>query len=297
MGKDPAQANIVDLLQYRVWTSAWQYEVRRQGLTEASLAALTQGAGGTYAKFMAAVNTRANFVNAASPNLVSDLLAPEVIAGKKMDLNRPFGDGQDNNNDGVVDDPLEAGEPFLDLNGNGKYDLGEPYLDLDANKSYTPPGDQLWSNLTATGQLAEPISFDYTNGHSEPLNPVVANLLATALGKPVLAGVRNLESEGRQLFARHLYCLMLLLTDEGYIMPIDERNPQIAKYLDTTVANRAAARILAAEQAIVPAPTDPAGEAKRILVRKLTCRMIAQWAVNVVDAARRRFDHDAIRIR
>ena len=39
-----------------------------------------------------------NLVNlAASPNLVSDLLAPEVIAGKKMDLNRPFGDGKDNN--------------------------------------------------------------------------------------------------------------------------------------------------------------------------------------------------------
>lgn len=291
MGKDPAQATVVDLLQYRVWTSAWQYEFRRQGLTPTSLAALTTGPTGTYAKFIAAVNARASLVMVASPNLVSDLLAPEVIAGKKMDLNRPFGDGQDNNGDGVVDDPLEAGEPFLDVNGNGKYDLGEPFLDLDHNGIYTPPGDVLWSQLGPTtanppgnGTLAEPISFDYTNGHSEPLNPVVQNLLSTALNTKVLAGVRNLESEGRQLFARHLYCLMLLLTDDGYIMPIDERNPQIAKYLNTAVPNSMAARILAAEQAIVPVPADPPGETKRILLRKLTCRMIAQWAVNVVDA-------------
>ena len=60
-----------------------------------------------------------------------------------MDLNRPFGDGKDNNGDGVVDDPLEAGEPFLDINGNGKRDSNEPFIDLNGSKSYDGPGDKL----------------------------------------------------------------------------------------------------------------------------------------------------------
>ncbi len=34
MGKDPSRATIVDLLQYRVWTEARRFEMRRQGLTE-----------------------------------------------------------------------------------------------------------------------------------------------------------------------------------------------------------------------------------------------------------------------
>src|SRR5690606_7033766 len=52
-------------------------------------------------------------------NISSQLLPPEVLAGYKMDLNRPFGDGRDNNGNGVVDEPLEAGEPYWDLDGNG----------------------------------------------------------------------------------------------------------------------------------------------------------------------------------
>ena len=48
----------------------------------------------------------------------------------------------------------------------------------------------------------------------------------------MLGGIRNLESQGRQLYARHLYCLMLLLTDENYIAPWDENDPQILTYMD-----------------------------------------------------------------
>ncbi len=66
-----------------------------------------------------------------------------------MDLNRPFGDGRDNNGDGVVDDPLEAGEPFLDINGNGRMDYDpntgkelEPYLDLNGDHKYNGPGER-----------------------------------------------------------------------------------------------------------------------------------------------------------
>src|SRR5262249_20755692 len=77
-------------------------------------------------------------------SIISQMLAPEVIAGRKMDLNRPFGDGRDNNNNGIVDEPAEAGEPYLDLNGNGQWDTGEPFIDVDGNGTYTLPSDRLW---------------------------------------------------------------------------------------------------------------------------------------------------------
>src|SRR5690606_13136528 len=35
------------------------------------------------------------------------LVAPEMLAGLKLDLNRPFGNGRDDNNNGVVDEPGE----------------------------------------------------------------------------------------------------------------------------------------------------------------------------------------------
>ncbi len=50
------------------------------------------------------------------------MLGPELIKGLKMNVNRPFGNGVDDNGDGVVDDPAEilAGEmePYPDSNGN-----------------------------------------------------------------------------------------------------------------------------------------------------------------------------------
>ncbi len=134
--------------------------------------------------------------------VVQQLLAPEVVAGLRMDLNRPFGDGRDNgdgvdndgdgaidetgedlNGDGVadtlaeggdtlmngiVDDPLEAGDPFADAHdsANGRWDRvtpsrprGEEFYDMDGNGEYTPPLDRLWSGLTA-----EEIFFDYNHG-------------------------------------------------------------------------------------------------------------------------------------
>ena len=39
---------------------------------------------------------------------IAALLPGELVAGLRMDLNRPFGNGRDDNNNGVVDEPLEA---------------------------------------------------------------------------------------------------------------------------------------------------------------------------------------------
>jgi hypothetical protein len=45
-------------------------------------------------------------------DIIADLLPPEVIAGQKFDLNRPFGNGRDDNGNGVVDEPGEVEADF-----------------------------------------------------------------------------------------------------------------------------------------------------------------------------------------
>ena len=292
-----AQAKLTDLLRYRVWLEAHRYEMNRQKLTEAVIDGLSAA---NYATFMDQIRNRADFIMTSLPQVMLDLLAPEVVAGKRMDLNRPFGNGKDDNGDQVVDDPLEAGEPFLDINGNGRMDYDntpkelEPYIDLTGNKQYDPPRDVLWPQLAPTvvggdGTLAEPITFDYTNGHWEPIHGRVRAAVATALGKTLLqvpGGIRNLDVQGRQLYARQLYCLMLLLVDENYIAPWDENDPQINKVLDITIAGSLAQR-LRALIGPVPDPTPAVNQydarARATLLRKLTCRTIAQWAINCVD--------------
>jgi len=222
--------------------------------------------------------------------LLQQCFAPELVSGIRMDLNRPFGDGKDNPNpltgtfDGVVDDPLEAGEPFLDINGNGKRDDGtngpiEPFINLDGSvdgsgkATYTPPSDKLWQQLSpasvgGNNTLAEPIEFDYTNGVAVPVHLDVV----TSLNTSVLGGVRNLESQGRQQFARQLYCLMLLLVDENYVAPWDDSDPQLLTWMENEKKKLTAAPLS------IPAP-----QADLIVKRKNTCRQIAQWAINCVD--------------
>ncbi len=166
--------------------------------------------------------------------------------------------------------------------------MSEPFIDLNGNKIYerlaTACDPALAYGQRRIGTLAEPITFDYTNGQAVPIHPAVG----TAQG-----GVRNLASQGRQLYARQLYCLMLLLVDENYIAPWDEKDPQINRYLDTTIANSMAKNIRA-ELGPVPDPTPSTNQfdqkARAILLRKLTCRTIAQWAINCVDMR----DADAI---
>ena len=79
---------------------------------------------------------------------------------------------------------------------------------------------------------------------------------------------------------------MLLLVDENYIAPWDEKDPQINKLLDTTIAGSLAQRLRAAVGA-VPDPAPDVNQfdmrARALLLRKLTCRTIAQWAINCAD--------------
>jgi len=286
---EPQNPTIVDLLRYRLQYERWK---KNPASVIYSDAELTQ--------------------------VVQQLFAPEILSGNKIDVNRPLGDGRDNgdgidndgdglidensedgipghdtdgvDNDGngiadeprevgdpylngIVDDPIEAGEPFLDTNSNGKWDLGELWIDSDNDRVYDAPLDRVWNGLTA-----EPITFDYTQGHGEPLHREVLQDLGidpddATIIKPT---IRNLNSQGRQLLARQLYCLMMLLVDENYL-----EMPDMPSLLGNNLNLELQTLRLSIDNGNPPfSVTDPD---KFQMRRKLTAQRIAQWAINCVD--------------
>ncbi len=262
-GKSVAEARLVDVLWYRIQKSRIERGINPYNFNHVE--------------------------SVAQLNAISEqLLPPEVLAGYKMDLNRPFGDGRDNNGNGIVDEPIEAGEPYLDENNNGRWDVGEKFVDLDGDGQYYADKDE-------DGNI-DVLDID-GDGNFEP---VVDNLWAAQLGTPALVDNAmgkdvsgrlfvDLDSNGvfdpnetlrddkhlaRQLYARHLYVLMLLLTDEEYVAPYNMANPQVRRYLRLKGEElRNATGSIYATQ----------GEAELAAQRKYTCRQMAQWAVNCVD--------------
>ena len=107
---------------------------------------------------------------------VQTILAPELLLGRRMNLNRPFGNGQDDNGNRVIDEPVESQRGELAW-GSARTDLPEPY---------------------------RRISFDHLNDDRAISNPQYA----------------------RQIMARHLYCLAILLTDDERRADSAERTAQ-----------------------------------------------------------------------
>jgi len=140
------------------------------------------------------------------------MLPMELFRGQRFDINRLFGNGRDDNGNGVADEPLEVLRNVENL----------VYRDGGFNNGY--------GAFNAAG-------FDHTN--NDPFTTVELNLPLT---------------NPRQIYARQLYCLMMLLIDQGFQFPVTE---------------------------MPLAATAPA---------ELRARRVAQWAVNVVDAR----DPDAI---
>ena len=132
----PTRLTIVDLLKYRL---------RQNGVALASI----------------------------TPQMIAELLPPEVIAGQRFDLNRPFGNGRDDNPaNNIVDEPGEAEAAF-----------------------WNPSNANL---TTATMTAAGFTTFvpDYSNGGDANMN-----------GTPGEAADSQMA---RQLYARYLYVMMML---------------------------------------------------------------------------------------
>jgi len=126
---------------------------------------------------------------------IQQMLPPEVIAGQKFDLNRPLGNGLDDNTNGAVD---EADEYVTN------------------------------SEATTFGGTSASTTLDLNNDGSINTNPAQANA----------------EMYARQQYAKYLYVMMMLLTDQGFAWSTETIPPNYAE---------------------------------------LTARRIAQWAINVVD--------------
>ncbi|MEO0530003.1 MAG: hypothetical protein AAF266_05415, partial [Planctomycetota bacterium] len=305
MRQDPPQpGRLIDFLKYRI-----TLELARKGdidlypdppLSPAQRVALRR-------QIDAATNSIlfGRDLSAGDTTRVSDLhsfgglLAPEVLAGRRMDLNRPFGDGRDNNGNGVVDEPQEAGEPWIDLNGDGVVDANE-FVDLDGDGNFDGfiPGnaiqtvDHMWYDLDGDGvsDANELRPFDHVGG-------VDANGRGAFVTTDPTRRVYDDARMARQLFARHLYCLMLALVDENYLAPYDSDDPQVLHYLDplSGIAGDAdgrpvedsseAYRIAYDLRVANPGVSELLilNRARQIAQRKLTRRTIAQWAINVVD--------------
>ena len=175
-----------------------------------------------------------------------ELLPFEARSGKRLNLNRPFGNGVDDDGDGVIDDQDE-----LTRHINGIDDDGDTPPMIDELDEYIdrplklPGGFTRWSS---------------SRGDVTPLEP-------------------GLES--RQLFARHLYVLvMFLMRDNTGATPVDFGFPDDPA-------------------GVVPTPTvreNPLGSGTYVpLTRADEYRAwkVAQWAVNVADFR----DTDAIMTR
>ena len=107
---------------------------------------------------------------------IAKLLPPELIAGLRMDINRPFGNGRDDNNNGLVDEP------------GG----------ISSNKPSAP--DSGTETVSASGAI-----LNVTNWNSS-LNPA----------DPLMSANLPIGVKARQLMARQLYALMMLFADQGF---------------------------------------------------------------------------------
>lgn len=179
----------------------------------------------------------------------------EFNRGVPMDLNRPFGNGIDDDNDGEIDEPNEfvtdqggttgivyTGQRARYVTGTGQVgyvgNVLEDYFEANLLNQTLATGDKL--TLAATDP-----DITYTGGSST---------------NPIFWG-----QETRQLYARHLYCLAQLIVPEDYVFPSVSR----AYTLDLLDKRRNGT---AAEQA-----------AAQTTLRDMRGRILAQWAVNVVD--------------
>lgn len=186
-----------------------------------------------------------------NPDACFELFPLEFQRALAMDLNRPFGNGIDDNDNGSIDEPSEI------LTGNL---FSGTTLDLNSvalQKSLYIAGNA--AQRTGVNEYpvfapthAFPAYYGYTYGNVDPDYETQVKL-GIAGNAPVNAAARGVATlhhgqQSRQLMARHLYCLAMLLLPDPLALPS------------------------------VPPP--PIGAPVTGLDR---ARAIAQWAVNIID--------------
>ena len=127
---------------------------------------------------------------ASTPPLIENeaalktLVAPEIRSGNRMNLNRPFGNGIDDNANDVIDEPSETFVVGLD-------DDGDTIVD-DAPDETTGQETLAFSSYIGTAVPTEFTGVDAAPDYD--------------LDSPI-------PTSGRQMFARHLYVLMTAISN------------------------------------------------------------------------------------
>ncbi|HEY2414607.1 MAG TPA: hypothetical protein VGI40_20335 [Pirellulaceae bacterium] len=186
-------------------------------------------------------------------NAVQQVAPWEFFKGQKLDLNRWLGDGVDNDRDGYRDDISESYVSTVNLGVNPPQTTELAFR-----------GDDLLANGTQTDNNGDG-NIDVPN-MSLPKNFVGFSPAYTngfALYSDVAGNQYTVRTSyaAKQLYARHLFCLaMLLLPDDMTSGSVYRFQPTIA--YDTDASNAT----------LYPTAS-----------RQLMVRRIAQWAINCVD--------------
>ena len=146
--------------------------------------ATLRSAGVTGSSVPALVTARlrsAGVPEVAIPKELTLIIAPSLLRGEQLDVNRPFGNGFDDNGNGVVDEPAEA-----------------------------PQGEAAWlPQLRGLPRAFVSSAFTHTND-----DPLVSD-----------------PRYARQIFARHLYCLMMVLTQTDTASQTTDKRLRTARRL------------------------------------------------------------------
>ena len=171
-------------------------------------------------------NTNPGNTESAYQTVLGQVMPFELFHGQLFDLNRPFGNGVDDNGNGVVDESGEADN----ING---------------------PAEPAWTAGLFAGPYPSPqasaaiVLNDADSNWWTQQAPNAASYLA-----PANYLQQDPHLYARQLYARHLYCLLLLMVD-----------PQFT--------------------GAYPRPDTAIGTS--VTPQQLLCRQLAQFAVNAVD--------------
>lgn len=144
---------------------------------------------------------------------VNSLVAPEIRLGRKLDINRPFGNRVDDNGNGVIDEPLETARLDNDMNdndGDGTSDEAGETSELHAHG--------LHPNSGLTGL---PAPFAPPAG---PLRPSFPNYTPNVPAAP--AG--DIPVGARQVLARHLYVLAMALSRDLDMPATENEFPSVS---------------------------------------------------------------------
>lgn len=138
------------------------------------------------------------------------MVAPELRLGRKLDVNRPFGNGVDDNGNGVIDEPIET-VVLLDSSDNPRYDSNNNPITqetIDAGNPQRRGAFAVHSDLSAETPPEEILPEAY-----QGINPNYS------LGD--VDTVTGLPTDPRQLLARHLYVLMMALARDATFAGFD----------------------------------------------------------------------------